>query len=116
MAIIFIQISDVSTAQHSFEVRAIDTTGRVDPTPAFYSWTLDAELTPVETQSSNPLPSFPPEDSPDKDDSESSGSSFPSMVVFIVIIVVGVLVLVGFLVLCQRALFCRRLSKAQHYP
>ena len=46
--------SGVSDSAHTFQARAVDPAGNVDPTPASYSWTIDA--TPPDTTIG---PSFP---------------------------------------------------------
>src|SRR5439155_15530247 len=33
--------SSLAAGGHTFQVRAIDTTGNVDPTPASFAWTID---------------------------------------------------------------------------
>jgi parallel beta-helix repeat protein len=42
---------DLNAGEHSFEVRAMDEEGNVDPTPAAYSWTVEAQIdsTPPQT-------------------------------------------------------------------
>ncbi len=49
--------TSLSQGVHNFQVRAIDFAGNIDPTPASYSWTLDAIAPDTQILSSPPDPS-----------------------------------------------------------
>jgi CSLREA domain-containing protein len=51
------EVLDVPLGAHTLEVRAIDEAGRIDPTPAAYTWTVIADPTPLDTA----IESGPPE-------------------------------------------------------
>ncbi|KAB8142250.1 isopeptide-forming domain-containing fimbrial protein [Chloroflexia bacterium SDU3-3] len=54
-----VTFSGLSDGSHTFSVRAIDTAGNTDPTPATYSWTVDttAPDTTIDSQPANPTTS-----------------------------------------------------------
>jgi hypothetical protein len=46
--------STLATGSHTFDVRAVDAAGNVDPTPASYTWTIDSGSTPPTASSVTP--------------------------------------------------------------
>lgn len=102
--------------KHTFRIRAVDNSGNVDPTPAWISWTVNADSTTSGTQSSNTIPSDYPAENNDEDDEGNSGGSFPMLVVYIVVPVVGVLTPAGLLVLCKLASISRGVSRVHQAP
>ncbi|MBI4898207.1 MAG: hypothetical protein HY827_07550, partial [Actinobacteria bacterium] len=60
---------DVPDGSHTFEVRAVDTAGNVDATPASYTWTIDT------TTPNTSLTSTPPADDSSNDPSFSFSAS-----------------------------------------
>ncbi|MBK8903182.1 MAG: right-handed parallel beta-helix repeat-containing protein [Anaerolineaceae bacterium] len=42
-------LTNLAVVPHMLEVRAVDLAGNVDPTPASYAWTVEADITPPET-------------------------------------------------------------------
>ena len=50
----------LALGSHSFAVRAVDSAGNVDPTPATWSWKVEAEAPPVEKEPSPPAEETPP--------------------------------------------------------
>jgi large repetitive protein len=63
----------LADGRHTFEVRAIDAAGNVDPTPATYEWVVDRNA-PVDTM----IVSFPPNPSNDPTGDFVFGASNPS--------------------------------------
>src|SRR5262249_47403091 len=54
------RMMSVSSGQHTFAVRAIDATGKVDPTPATRTWTSDDSFPALEITKVPPDPSSDP--------------------------------------------------------
>ena len=50
--------TDLALGMHSFQVRAIDDAGNIDPTPDDYAWTIAADATPPETTIDSGPPSI----------------------------------------------------------
>jgi len=79
--------SGLALGSHSFAVRAIDSAGNIDPTPATWSWKVEAEAPPVETPPVEeeappveetpppPVEETPPPDTTPPDTTISSGPS-----------------------------------------